>query len=167
LFFASKSKGNVVKNHNKSVHLTALVNQLEYLKNRTREPDAAHWRKIGKLAQDFTAWLERARPWISCASSLIALRVEQVIGEVDPRQPSEKNLRKISNLLEEASRQLANPGMPIQVLDLEREGLESLSAAESGAVSGGIALPSGLIEIPEFLCPEGNAPVQYRFLILN
>lgn len=156
-----------MKHENKPIHLEALANQLEYLKGRTQEPDAAHWRKMGKLAQDFTVWLERARPWISCASSLIALRVEQVIGEVDPQRPSESSLRKIYDLLEEAGRQLTSPGMPIQVLDLDREARAVEPSAESGEVCSSVDLPSELIAIPEFLRPEGNSPVQFRFIIPN
>ncbi len=156
-----------MKHENKPIHLEALESQLEFLKGRIQEPNAAHWRKIGKLAQDFTVWLERARPWISCASNLIALRVEQVIGDVDPQQPSETSLKKLSNLLEEAGRQLAKPGLPIQVIDLEKAAEAAESGLQDYTVRGGIELPSNMVEIPDLLRPEGNPPVHFLYLIPN
>lgn len=159
-------KGSAVKHENQRLDLGALTSQLEFLKSRIRDADAAHWRKMGKLAQDFTVWLERARPWISCASSLIALRVEQVIGEIDPQRPSETSLKKLSDLLEEASRQLAQPGRPIQVLDMEKEGRAS-NKPDSCFVPEGVSLPVNLVEIPEILRPRGQPAVQFLYIIPN
>ena len=143
-----------------------LKNQLDSLKGRAWEPDAAHWRKLGKLAQDFTVWLEKAKPWISCASNLIALRVEQVMGEVDPQRVCGKSLQKLADLLDEAGRQLAYPGQPIQVLDLEN-GREPSSGPESCSAAESILLPSDLVAIPEMLRPEGNPAVQFLYIIPN
>ena len=156
------------------VHLDALGNQLDNLKSRLKRPHASHWRQMGKLAQDFTIWLERARPWMSCAAPLIALRVEQIVGGLDPQVPSEEGLKKFSDLLEEADRHLKNPGLPIQVVDLETKRLSkvlSLEAEETypRPVSSweGVVLPTGLIEIPDVLRPQGYSPVQFRFVIPN
>lgn len=152
----------------KKVLIEALETQLEVLKSRLKRPDAAYWRQMGKLAQDFTVWLERARPFIPCASTLIALRVEQVMGEVDFSRANPKALRKLSDLLNEASRQLSQPGSPIQVIDLEREEITHIdSEPKSCFTPGGAVLPSDLIAIPEILRPEGNLPIQFRYLIPN
>ncbi len=100
------SKGVVVSEEIKPVSLDALGNKLENLKKRLNLPNASHWRQMGKLAQDFTLWLERARPWMNCAAPLIALRVEQIAGELGPQAPPEVVLKKFSDLLEEATRHL-------------------------------------------------------------
>lgn len=153
--------------------LVSLTLQLEEFKSRIHQPQADRWRQMGKLAQDFTVWLERARPWLSCASSLISLRVEQIIGEVEPQRPSGKALQKLSDLLTEAGRHLANPGSPIQVIDLEREG-KNLPVEDSweGPVAAsfaaqGPALPAELVEIPALLCPDENPLIPFRYLIPN
>ncbi|SRR5579871_3872873 len=145
-----------------------LLSQLEMLKKRSREPGSVYWRKMGKLAQDFTVWLERAKPWMSCASSLIALRVEQVMGDVVPDHSCESSLIKLFDLMEEAGRQLSSPGLPIQVIDLNGEGTACTRPDdESLLVAGGIGLPSSLVEIPEILRPQGNVPAQFLYIIPN
>lgn len=152
----------------KHVHLEALASQLEFLKTRIQDPDAAQWRHMGKLAQDFTVWLEGAKPWMSCASNLIALRVEQVMGDVVPDHPSESCLIKLSDLLEEAGRQLSHPGLPIQVIDLNGEGKgRPKDEKETFRAAGGIQLPPTLVEIPEMLRPQGNVPAQFLYIIPN
>jgi hypothetical protein len=136
-------------------------------------PDASQWRQIGKLAQDFTVWLERARPWMNCASPLIALRVEQIVGELNPEKPSLKALRKFSHLLEEAGRHLGNPGLPIQVVDLETDRIDTVLSPEEeprswpSSSGEGVVLPDGLVEIPKVLQPQGFPPVHFRFVIPN
>ena len=166
--FIPFDKGSHVKYEKSPVHLEALTHQLGFLKSRIQEPGAAHWRKMGKLAQDFTVWLERAKPWISTASNLIALRVEQVMGEVEIERPSQNCLEKLSDLLEEAGRQLTQPGLPIQVIDLQKKEKTVLdSSSESCFIPGGVALPSTLVEIPELLRPKGNVPVQFLYIIPN
>ncbi len=161
-------------NEESRLYREVLGNQLELLRGRLARPDAGHWRQMGKLAQDFTVWLERARPWMGCASRLIALRVEQIVGEMIPEHPSEKVLKKFSDLLEEAHRHLSNPGQAIQVIDLERdsasmrlnhESVEDLSC--SFAPWEGLSLPSLSVEIPDLLRPDGNPPAPFRYLIPN
>ena len=125
-----------MRNDPQRVSVESLESQLGVLKSRLREPDAARWRQIGKFAQEFTVWLERARPWISCASSLIALRVEQVVGEAFPGRACYKCLRKLSSLLDEASRQLARPGSPLQV-----PGLPKARAVRTGSRTDRLLLP--------------------------
>jgi hypothetical protein len=156
------------------VLLEALESQLENLKSRLSRPDASHWRQMGKLAQDFTVWLERAKPWMTCAAPLIALRVEQIVGELDPEKPSLQALRKFSHLLEEAGRHLANPGLPIQVIDLETERISMALSPDKekphpwpASSWEGVVLPAGLVEIPEVLRPQGYSPVHFRFVIPN
>lgn len=153
--------------------LVSLTLQLEEFKDRVQQPGADRWRKMGKLAQDFTVWLERARPWLSCASSLISLRVEQIIGEVEPNRPSGKALQKLSDLLNEAGRHLANPGSPIQVIDLEGDEKPYLGdpswegpVAASFAIQGP-ALPSDMVEIPSSLYPDNNPAIPFRYIIPN
>jgi hypothetical protein len=153
--------------------LVLLTLQLEEFKDRAHRPGADRWRQMGKLAQDFSVWLERARPWLSCASSLISLRVEQIMVEVEPHGPPGKALQKLSDLLSEAGRHLANPGSPIQVIDLEREG-KDLSvedpwegpAAAAFAIHGP-ALPSEMVTIPSLLYPEKNPAIPFCYIIPN
>ena len=154
--------------------LTSLTLQLEVLKDRIHQPGADQWRKMGKLAQDFTVWLEKARPWLSCASSLISLRIEQIMGDVKPQRPAGKALRKLSDLLNEAARHLANPGAPIQVIDLEREEIETPHGetvwegpVAASFASNGPALPSELVEIPSVLFPDENPAIPFRYIIPN
>jgi hypothetical protein len=155
------------------VYLEALESQLENLKGRLSRPDASQWRQMGKLAQDFTLWLERAKPWMSCAAPLIALRVEQIVEEWDFNKPSPTALKKFSDLLDEAGRHLKNPNLPIQVVDLETEEISSVLSPEEDRrrwpVSSwdGVHLPADLVEIPEVLRPQGNSLVHFRFVIPN
>jgi len=162
------SKESALNYGKKHIHLEALAGQLEFLKSRIQDRDASQWRQMGKLAQDFTVWLERAKPWMSCASNLIALRVEQVMGDVVPDHPCDSCLVKLSDLMEEAGRQLSHPGLPIQVIDLKGNG-KACPKTDEGPypATGGVSLPPTLIEIPEILRPQGNVPVQFLYIIPN
>jgi len=144
-----------MKHEHPPVYIEALENQLAFLKTRLKEPHAAEWRQLGKLAQEFTVWLERARPWISCASSLIAIRVEQVLGEVVPGKPCGNCLGKLSNLLEEAGRQLARPGSSLQVLDLQREKPKGPGSSFASPIILRTFLESRSLELPR-LKRSGN-----------
>jgi hypothetical protein len=161
-------------NQESKLYRQALESQLDHLRQRLDKPDADQWRKMGKWAQDFDLWLERARPWIPCASRLISLRVEQIVRDYAPGERSDRALRKFSNLLEEAFRQLRQPGGVIQVLDLEPErASENLEKKEETQVlmpyhaNSGTQLPFDLIMIPEQFQPEGNPPVHFRYIIPN
>ena len=152
----------------------ALESQLGHLRGRLEGPDASHWEQMGKWAMDFDLWLERARPWISCASQLISLRVEQILKGFKPAARSEVDRRKFANLLEEAEKQLSKPGSAIQILDLgcrDDEGRSSAGPANRGLgarlAEREALLPFGLVEIPEHLQPEGSPPVQFRYIIPN
>lgn len=152
----------------------ALQSQLERLRSRLEKPDAGQWRQMGKFAEDFTLWLERARPWMPCASQLIALRVEQIVDDLGPQTRSEAAVRKFSDLVDEASRHLQQPGLPIQVLDLEIEKVAGVlsEAAQSPSIwpdmpDCGVGLPEGLFEIPAILQPPNDPPTHFRFLIPN
>jgi hypothetical protein len=158
---------------NNRIFLEALENQLKSLKGRLSRPDASQWRQMGKLARDFTLWLERAKPWIACAAPLIALRVEQIMGELNPEKSSESALRKFVHLLEEAGRHLKNPGLSVQVIDLEKDRISSFLSREEkprfwpSSPWEGVALPVDLVEIPKVLRPQGDTPIHFRFVIPN
>src|SRR5581483_2465695 len=139
---------------------------------------------MGKWGKDFDLWLERARPWIPCASRLISLRVEQIIKDYTPGSRSEAALGKFENLLKEAFRQLHQPGS-IQVLDLEQDeapgSVVELEPPKATDRSGhlvengnqvlfsweGAAFPAGLVPIPEILHPEGDMGPHFRYVFPN
>lgn len=155
-------------------YLAALESQLGHLKDRLERPEGNHWRKMGIWARDFDLWLERARPWIPCASRLISLRVEQIVKGYRPDGRSEEDRSRFRDLLQEAERHLNDPNGAIQVLDLsaspknngcpetlEIEGLSTFSNEYH------TLLPTGLVEIPEDFQPGGNPPIHFRYLIPN
>jgi hypothetical protein len=152
----------------------ALQSQLGRLRSRLERPDAGQWRQMGKFAEDFTLWLERARPWMPCASQLIALRVEQIVDDLGSQTRSKTAVRKFVDLLTEAGRHLEQPGLPIQVVDLEVEKVAGvlrksvqLPSIWPDMPDCGIGLPEGLFEIPTILQPPNDPPTHFRFLIPN
>jgi hypothetical protein len=154
--------------------VASLESQLNLLKKCLENPDAAQWRQLGKITQAFNLWLERARPLIPCASRLIALRVAQISEELSPNKPSEKAVRQLMNLLNEAEHHLANPQSPIQVIDLERDerflllGEDPCQAGSEVALTQGrIGLPFDMVEIPMPFQPEGISSTAFRFIIPN
>lgn len=158
----------------KRFYRAALESQLDHLKGRLEGPDASYWGHMGQWAQDFDLWLERARPWISCASRLIALRVEQILKGFKPDDRSEPDRKKFVDLVEEAEKQLKRPGSSIQVIDLSGAGgaEKTVETPVHEAVCPFISdtntmLPAGLVEVPEYLQPGGNVPVQFRYIIPN
>src|SRR5581483_1962397 len=162
-----------LRNDKNPVQLEALENQLEHLKGRLTLPGANQWRQLGKMAQDFTVWLERARPWMACAAPLIILRVEQIMEELIPERSSEKVLKKFSDLLEEAGRHLATPGLPIQVVDLEEEsstpegdlGPQRHISLPSSWVK--VSFPEGLVAVPAGLHHAVLSPLAFHYVIPN
>ena len=145
----------------------ALESQLDLLKRRLENPDAAQWRQLGKMTQDFDLWLERARPLIPCAARLISLRVNQISGTILPEVPAQRAARQLMDLLEEAGRHLANPGSPIQVIDLGKEERDFLIAGQCPADENLVGLPEEMFELPGWLQPQGEAAVPFRFIIPN
>lgn len=152
----------------------ALESQLGHLKDRLERPEGNHWRKMGIWARDFDLWLERARPWIPCASRLISLRVEQIVKGYRPDGRSEEDRSRLRDLLQEAERHLNDPSGAIQVLDLGTQ-RKTAECPQTLEVSGfqpisdeyNALLPTGLVEIPEDFQPEGNQPIHFRYLIPN
>jgi len=154
--------------------MASLESQLNLLKRRLETPDASHWRQLGKMTQDFNLWLERARPLIPCAARLISLRVEQISEQLDPETPSEKSVRQLMNLLNEAGRHLTHPQTPIQVIDLERDERSFLlgegqgqTYPEGASIQGRVGLPLDMVEIPVSFQPQGEFSAPFRFIIPN
>jgi hypothetical protein len=152
----------------------ALESQLGHLKDRLERPEGNHWRKMGIWARDFDLWLERAKPWIPCASRLISLRVEQIVKGYRPDGRSEEDRSRFRDLLQEAERHLQDPNGAIQVLDLgtspkASECPEPVEVGDFRPISDeyNALLPTGLVEIPEDFQPEGNPPIHFRYLIPN
>jgi len=150
----------------------SLESQLSLLKGRLEHPDASQWRQLGKMTQDFGLWLERARPLIPCAARLISLRVDQICEQLLPERDSEKAVRQLLALLDEAGRHLSDPGSPIQVIDVDREEKAFLLGKDleypyHSLSEGKVGLPFDMFDIPAWLQPDGDPSTPFLFIIPN